>query len=239
MAIARVASQASGATVDNSTSMTKAFPGNVTAGNLISVQVQFWSGTTNDPPVLADMAKSAGTATLGTWTLDKVYTVNLLAADYWHTAIYSAPVTGTGSCTVTLSGMPSGSYGAIGVEEYTSADTTASRVVGTNTGTGSNSPMATGTVTSTADAAFVGALISDTYSTPTITPDSPFATIYEEENGVLHSVGSFIDAIQASGVTDAASWSVSGIILDWQCILVAYKGAAAGGAGNPWYAYSQ
>jgi hypothetical protein len=228
MAIARVASQAAGTTFDVVTWVARATPGNVTAGNLLVVLIECWTNTTNRPPVVGDISKTAGTATVGTWALDRVYTLSA-SGEFIHTAIFSAPVTGTGSCTVTVANFPTGSSGAIGVQEYTGADVSSTRVADSNQGSGTTGAPATANMSSTEDAAFVGALATITFSATTHTPDAAFATIYEEEDGANHQTGSLIDQIVAGATTDAASWTAP-TTFAWVAAGVVYKGAAAGGA---------
>jgi hypothetical protein len=221
--------QHTGATWNNTTGGEKDFAGNVTSGNLVSVQVECWTNATNHPPVAGDVTAEAGsTATIGTVTLDKVATYTN-GSQYWHVAIWSAPVTGTGTLTMVFVGVPDGSYGAIGIAEYSGADVTASRVEGTNSATGTSTAPNSGNVTSAGGAVFVGSLAFGADAAVTIAEDAAFAKIWEEEYGVMHQPGAFEDRCVAGATTDAATWTL-GSSKAWLAALAVYKVAAAGEA---------
>lgn len=225
MAITRV--QETGQTTDNSTSVSKASGSNVTAGNLVIVAAIKYSPGSNDPFVVGDVSQSAGTATLGEWTKDVDIIREYTTGEYVAAALFSAPVTGSGSCTVTVGGAVAGSYWALGIAERSGLDVSATRVESTNTGGAESGAPATGTATSAAGALFVGAVATVDTSAATHTPGADYTQIYEEEDGSLHMMGSVEDRIVTGGTTDAADWQAP-TTLEWAAVVAVYKEAAAG-----------
>lgn len=227
MAIARVASQIAGAVADNTTSVSRAYPGNVTSGNLLVIGVTKYSPS-NDAFVAGDISKSAGTATVGTFTLDASVNYNYSAGDYVAAAVYSAPVTGSGSCTIQVAGAVANSYLFIGVQEYSGADVTGTRVAGASTGQAATGAPTTGTVVSGGAGAFVGALGTVTSGATTHTVGADYTQIAEEENGASHMTGSIEDRLVAVDTTDAADWTAPTTV-PYACCVACYKEAAAAG----------
>lgn len=228
MSIARIAGQAAGAVADSATSVSKAYAGNVTSGNLLIIVGVKYSPS-NDTFAAGDCTKSAGTATVGTITLDKVNNYNYSGSEYVTVGIWSVPVTGTGSCTMQVGGGVAGSYWIIGIEEVSGADTGASRVEGTNSNQNTSGAPDTGTVASAGGALFVGGLGTVTSGATTHTADGAFTLIYEQEDGSAHMTGSVIDMIVTTGTTDSASWTApSGP--QWAAALAVYKEASGAAA---------
>ena len=229
MTITLVTGQAAGANADDATSIARAFPGNITSGNRIVIGVaRFTPG--NDPPVVGDISQSAGTATVGAFTLDRVHNYLYDTGVYLAVALFSAPVTGTGSCTITVAGGPAGCYWNIGIAEFHS-DNGSIAVGNVNSGQGNSAAADSGNVTSIGGAVFVGAMGLASAGAITITPDGTFSQIYEEQDGALHMTGSFIYRIVSSGTTDSASWTVTSN--HWAASVVEYDEPAAGGVTYP------
>lgn len=222
MAIAHV--QSRGNYADNATSISLAFTGNVTAGNLLIIMADKYSPS-NDAFAAADCTKSAGTATIGTITLDVSQNVNASGSDYMANGIWSVPVTGSGSCTIQVAGGVAGSYWIIGIVEVSGADTGASRLEDSSTGTANSSAVSSGDGTSAGGAIFVGIHGVYTGSTRTITPDAAFSAIYEQED-VAHNIGAAEYRIVTTGTTDSASWSLDSGHL-WMAAVVVYKESGA------------
>ena len=155
MPITRV--QATSTTADNTTAISLAYGSNITSGNLLVILVTAYKNS-NDAFALGDISKTAGTATLGSFTLDAAINFDYAGAgEYVNTAVYSAPVTGTGSCTIQVGGAPAGSFLFLAITERSNADTTGTRVEGTDTGSGTTGAPNTGNaVTSAAGALFAG-----------------------------------------------------------------------------------
>ena len=225
MAISSV--QVAGNSAANTTSISKAFTSNVTSGNLLVIYAAKYSPS-GDFFVVGDCTKSAGTATLGTITLDQELQFLDTFGNRIVVGIWSAPVTGTGSCTMQIGGALSGSYLIMGIQEISGADTSGTRVDGSNESSGNSGAPDSGNVTSTAGAMFAGVLGLDVGSSTTITHDGAFSLVYEEEDGSTHQTGSFIYRIVTSGTLDSASWSAPSTV-PWAAGLVVYK-ATAGGA---------
>lgn len=232
MAIARVASQNSKATADATSSVSKAYPGNVTAGNLVVIGVVKFNFLGSDVFLLADISQSAGTATLGAWTLDANVNYNYLSTFWLVVALYSAPVTGSGSCTITVGGGEAGSYFLLGTQEYSGADVSGTRVAGSSTGQNATGAPTTGTVVSGGAGAFVGMLGTNTLYPTTHTPGADFTQIIEEEDGSIHGTGVYEDRLVSVDTTDAADWTAPTEV-EWACAVACYKEAAAGGVTIP------
>lgn len=229
MTITLVTGQAAGANADNATSVSRAFPGNVTAGNRIVIGIAKYSPSV-DAPVVGDISKSAGTCTVGAFTLDRNQSYNWTGTEYVHAAIFSAPVTGSGSCTITVGGGVAGCYWNIGISEFASSN--GSITVGNvNSGQGNSAAADSGNVTSTGGAVFIGAMGLISTGAITITPDGAFSEIYEEQDGSTHMTGSIIYRIVTTGTTDSASWTVTSN--HWAASVVEYDEPAAGGVVGP------
>lgn len=221
MAITRA--QAGGGTfANNVASIARAYSSNITSGNLISVSVVKVNDSGSDPFVVGDISQTAGTATLGTWTLD-VETVFDTGGLWRHVGVFSAPVTGTGSCTITVSGG-AGNYWIIGEAEYAGADTSATRVADTATGTGTGTSAASGNADSTGGAVFVGIVSTHVFANVTHTEDGAFTVIFEKNDaGTASSAsGAAIDQIVSGATTDSADWSLSTSVA-WVAALAVYK----------------
>jgi hypothetical protein len=212
-------------------SITKAYASDVTAGNILVIAV-FRLSEYEDSWAVGDISKSAGTATLGTFQLDESQTFQTGGFYYRDTAIFSAKVTGTGSCTIAVTGG-SGSpldYG-ICLFEFSGVDQTTWKE-DSDIGNGTSTAPLTATVTSAAGAVFVG--VASIYSVHdlTITPDANFSTGFEYETGTTQNgCGSAIYRIVTSGTTDAAEWSIS-LEKSWSACVAVYKEAAPEG-GEP------
>lgn len=229
MTVARVASQATGAIGDAVTAIACAYPVNVTSGNLLVIMGAKFV-TASDAFVAGDVTKTAGTATIGTVTLDSQvnYDGGSGGAAYIASGVWSVPVTGTGSCTMQVGGAAAGSYMLIAINEYTGADVSGTRVEGQNTGTGTTGAPATGNATVTTGGVFLGSLATYTTSATTHTVGADYTQIFESENGSLHMTGSFEDRIVSSTTTDAADWTAP-TTAQWCACVVTYKQAAAAG----------
>jgi hypothetical protein len=226
VAIVRV--QQGGVTADNATSVARAYGSNVTADNLL-IAVAFKYSPTTDAFAAGDLTKTAGTATIGTPTLDASINFNHFEGNFLAVGIWSVPVTGTGSCTLTAGGGLAGSYWGFGTAERSGLDISATRVAATNTGTGATGAPATGNASSTANALFVGGLASNASTNTAHTQDAAFSLIFESEDGTAHMTGSSIDQISVGALTDAASWTAPTTV-QWAAAVAVYKEAGTGGA---------
>lgn len=234
MTISAVGSQAGGNHAEATTAVSRAYPANVTAGNLLLVAgMKFNDGS--DAFVAGDLTKTAGTATIGTIAMD--VSVNFDVDGGLHfiaSAVWSIPVTGTGSCTLQVGGAPANSYLLIGSDEYTSGNGQIVLEPGvTSTGSALTGAPATGDITSagSAQSVFFGAVALDASIGITITPDAAFTQVYEDEAGLTDMCGSVIRQIVNTAVTDAASWTAP-TLNQWAAVVASYKEPAATSSGR-------
>lgn len=208
MPISRVASQSTGGTADSSTSVSLAYPGNVTEGNVLVIRVTKFSPNP-DAFVLGDISKSAGTSTLGSFTMDVETGRDIGGApDTWdHVAIYSAPVTGTGSCTIQVGSGLAASYWFMALSEYYGMDRTDSRVSDTASANAASGAPSSGAADSVGYALFAGMVGTDTSGATTHTVGVDFYQIAESENGAANMTGSAADRIVIAATNDAADWT--------------------------------
>ena len=228
MSLARVVGQASKAVADVATSVSKAYPSNVTAGNLLVLGVVKWNDSGADAFVVGDISQSAGTATLGTFTLDVQLDYNYISAFHIIVGLFSVPVTGSGSCTIQVAGGVAGSYWILGTQEYSGADVSGTRVAGTSTGQAATGAPTTGTVASGGAGAFAGVVGTNTLGATTHTPGADYTQIIEEEDGATHMTGAYEDRLVSGDTTDAADWTAPTLNAS-ACVVAFYKEAAAGG----------
>lgn len=236
MAIAHAAGQSTGNHANNTTSLAVAFPGNITNGSLIVAAALIYSPS-SDALLAGDLTKTAGTATIGTISLDNTPTNFQYNGDanYQKVGIYSALVTGTGSCTLTIAGAPAGSYLLLALDEFTGS-WDSSRVESSSTnndGTDNTASGNSGNVTSAGAALFIGGIAIGASGTVTITPDGAFTQIFEDQSGATDNVGSAIYQIVSTGTTDRAEWTLSTNHSGYSAGVVLYKEAAGGAAGQP------
>jgi hypothetical protein len=214
--------QSGGTPTDNSASASRATASNVTSGNLLVIQVTSFKSS-NDPFVVGDISQSAGTATLGSFSLDVQRNYNYTGSSYLNTAIFSAIVSGSGSCTITVGGAPADSYWNLVVGEFSSSTGwDSSRLEDSDYGEGASGAPATGDGTCASSGLFIGGVSLAGETSITITEDSAFSLMDEEENGTLHMTGSGIYRIVSSGTTDAASWTAP-TTEEWSAVLAVYK----------------
>jgi hypothetical protein len=129
-------------------------------------------------------------------------------------------------------------YWVLGTTEFASDvgwdATAANRVEDTDQGssaTDSATSAATGAMTSAGAGLFFGSIVSESTASDNVgfTPDGAFTSIYEEEAGSSHLVGSHIRRIVSSGTTDAAEWAIAAPPANagYACIGVVFKEAGA------------
>lgn len=235
MTIARVAAQGGGVTNNNAATVTRAYPGNVTAGNLI-----YATAGKYDPGSVAFLAgaiaKSAGTATIGAFAL---HAQDQNAGDTPHNvAVWSAIVTGTGSLTLTVTGT-AGSYWVFGSDELSATTgwdaSRAEATANTNPNGGAvSTAQISDDMTSAANAAFVGMIeVSTGLNVTDLTEDAAFTRVYHETDGTTGVVGTSMIRIVSSGTTDRieSATSSSGAI-DFIAAGVVLKEVGGGGSGS-------
>lgn len=230
MAIA-VVQEPAGLFVNNNTVISLAFASDVTAGNLIVIGCGRYANGADTAFVAGDCTKSAGTATLGTITLDKQ--INVATTNPVQAGVWSVPVTGTGSLTMQVAG-PTGSFFILAIGEYSGVDTSATRVDGSNgsSATTATSPAVTGAVSSTADALFFATLAADS-ANANLNPvvGNSFTEIFQSVDGTAHMTGEISRRVVASSTNTEGSWTITITNLNgWATALAVYKGESSGAA---------
>lgn len=217
MAIANV--QIKSGIADDTASISITPDSNVTAGNLLIVYAMKYSPSDADVFVAGDLSKSSGTATIGTVTLD-VQNLWDAGSDGVMAGIYSVPVTGTGSLTLQITG-DSGCWFFIVVQEVSGADTSASRVAGTNSAPDTSSPYDSGTVALTGGGIFATCLSTYSLFALTFTPDAAF-TLADEQESADHMTGAAAYRIVTTNTTDSGTFTSSAND-DGVIVLAVYK----------------
>lgn len=227
MAISRV--QFGGTQAADTSSISIATGSNVTAGNLLVVYGMKYSPSDTDILVIGDLTKTAGTATLGTITLDVDHFYDH-GTDGVMAAVYSVPITGSGSLTLQIT-SDSGSYLAIAYEEVSGADTSGTRLEATNEATGNSVSPDSGNCTAAGGAIFCGCAATYAIAGHTWTQDGAFTQIYEQET-IDHVTAAAASRIVTTGTTDSASWTIS-TGYNWVAVCAVYKEASGGGPAPP------
>lgn len=186
--------------------------GSVTAGRRVRVAVWYWSNGSDDPLVAGDLTKSAGTATIGTPLLDRQDGGSIGGGAFIRTAIFSVPVTGSGTLTLLLSSLNAGSYGGIGTEEFSSTqgwDDTPIVLTGALDAGDTLTSHSSGNVTTTGPAMFFAALSWNTGINAglALTGTPAWVSVGIESDGTLHEPGAGAYQIATFGVTTAARWT--------------------------------
>ena len=207
-------SQAGGTIADATSPNTYVLPQNVSVGQLVVVGISSDGAGTF---VSGDCTKSAGTATIDGFVLDKQQN----SPTDQHCAFWSTLVTGAGSLTIAVA--TGGSFSVTGVQVY-NGNWDSSRLEASNgaNGTTSTTPSS-GNATSAGAAVFLGALAVGNSANVTLTEDSNWTSIFESPNGTAHEVGEIIDRIVSSGTTDDANWTISAAPTRTACCVVVYK----------------
>ena len=212
------------------TSPTATFSSDVTSGNLLVVVASAYrAGTPPHAFSLGDLTKSSGTATLGTAQLD-IQHARSTGSNEGRVAIWSIPVTGTGSLTLSLA-VNTGDYANIAAEEFSGADTSSGRLDTSlsNDGPGTGTEMLIGDMTSAGAGVFVGGFAAYTSTTTTWTPNGAFTTIYNVGD-VAYNASAAIYQIVSGATTDSCDAQISPNFdaPGWAGASVVYKAASGG-----------
>lgn len=231
-AIAAVSGQAGKAVASPGTSVSRAFGSNVAVGSLVVWGVVKYNSAT-DPVQVSDCSKSAGTATIGSITLDRAAEINGVEA-FVTIGVCSAIVTGAGSLTLAVGGALANSFLVLFSDEYTGSFDS-SRVEQTNAGSdpaNGTTAASSGNVTTAGAGMIWGLLGIDTGANPaTMTQDAAFTEIATETNGNANMVGEAIRRIVSTGTIDSADWTINSNNSSWVALAIAYKEASGGGGG--------
>lgn len=233
MTITLVAGQTGGTSGAADAAVTKAFAGNVTAGNLILVFGWRYNDTSSTDFVAGDCTKSAGTATIGAITKDVSLAFQYSAPFYIDAAIWSCQVTGSGSCTMRVATGATSSQTTMAIAEFNSSTGTITFLSGTNkTGTGASGAPATASATSTGASIFAGCVGTGTGSTVTHTPGATYTQVYEEEHGATLMTGS--SEYKIVGATSSTADWVAPTTAQWAAALAVYQESTPAG-GLPFF----
>ena len=228
MSITRVSGQSTGVS-DAGTSLDTVhavYPHNVTSGNLLVMGVVLVGSSAADYATTSNFTKGAGSATLGTITQDASYS----SSDFQLVTIFSAPVTGSGDCTMVLQETTTMGFASIALQEYTGADVSVTRLDGTSVGTGTSLTPATGTVTAPSQGgAFFGGLAYDNEGAAVFVNGPGYNNVYNTTDSYDYLPCSFQDHLTSSGDTSNASWAITGITAQlYSAALAVYKATAGG-----------
>jgi hypothetical protein len=221
-AIAKKSPSVRGGTIFDAGNGTYALPNSVAVGDLVIVGA---AGNTSTDWVAGDLTKTAGTATLGTISLD--FATN--DANDCRIAVWSAIVTGAG--TLTLQVASGGNYGVMGVEVYTGTWDSSRKETSASANFTTSTTPSSGNASSAGGGLFFGVLSVSNGVTVTLTEDAAFASIRESNDGSAHVVGEIIDRIVSTGTTDSADWTISVAPTRSIAAVVVYKEAGGGGGG--------
>jgi hypothetical protein len=208
-------------------SLAIAYAGDVTNGNLLTFEVARYTGAVSDPIVVGDMTKTAGTATIGTIVLDKTIEVATDAANIINVAIFSVLVTGTGSCTLTVTGN-AGEFWWGNISEWSGLPGPRGE---TNSNNGNSTAVDSGNVSTNGAALILGLMGCSTGANITITEDGAFTLLNEQELGATTQTGSSIYRLVATGTTDSASWTLD-VSRIWGAVVVTYNENGSSGSGT-------
>lgn len=232
------AAQNGGAFGDSAATVSRAFPNNLQVGRMIVVACAIWDdGQSFGPFTSANCTQSGGTATLDTIAMAVQTSRNTGTTFDIHIGIWSALVTGAGSCTMQVGTFPmgggSGSFSWLASTEVsTDVGWDSSRLEASNTNNGSSTNPASGNGTSADDALFFGAFTGNWSTNSGITPDGAFTNCFESEDGTAHQTGAAAYRVTTSGLTDQAEWTT--VANDqWAAALAVYKEAPAPATGVP------
>lgn len=207
--------QGTGNTSGSANSIARAFVSNVSVGNRIVVAITTYYITTNPVTSVTD-------------NLGNTYTLvnsNNSTGYGWYVHIYSAPVTTGGACTVTVNLTDSLQVGLAIAE---SAGNSTSVDVSNNAGpTYSTTPQVG--LSPTVENIIFAVSAGNWSSSPTVTPDSGWTQIYENENWATMVI-SFIYRIVPSG-SATAGWTLS-LTQYWSAVAGGFREAAGGGGAK-------
>lgn len=209
---------------ESSSAVSYAFTGDVTANSLITIVVGKTQDGATDPIIAGDVTKTAGTATIGSISLD----VTDVSEDWQSTydsysAILSCLVTGTGTLTLTFNS--GGIYQAISAGEWT-GNWDASRVEDTASADMVSDIHQSGNATSDGAALFVGGehiVCSD--ETIDWTYDGAFSQVHHYIEQLTAAI-SQIYRIVGSYTEDSADWEINHTMGASPCLVVYKEGSA-------------
>lgn len=197
----------------SASSANRVYGSNVVAGNMSVVLVSVDSSVITTSTV----ADSQG----------NTYTQRVVAGVSTHlAAIWTAPITSSGACTVTWTkgvGEPSPNVAVCAVE----VSGTSLAIEATASGIGTNAAPTTSSLVTTVDTLMLGFTNVDLFQTPS----AGAGWVQRATLGGLTRPTSLIDRSPAAG-SYTAVWSVTGSGYVWHCVAIAIKESAAAAAGK-------
>jgi hypothetical protein len=218
-------SQKLDATANSTASIAIAFPNNVAVGSLLTVIVANVTTGADSPVIAGQLAKSAGTATVGTITMDKAEGTLLSGVYPMNVGIFSCIVTGAGSLTLTYTASSSQLGLYIAINEFTGS-WDGSRVEATSSADGASTAPSAGTLTSAGAALFVDGFALGNGSPVTVTEDGTFTLIASDGGGAANVAAGAEFYVSGSGASGTPTWTTTGSGA-WSAVGVVYKEAAA------------
>jgi hypothetical protein len=229
--VSAVVGQTTGANVGGASAVSDAFPGNITNGNLITVIAWSYNNTGVTTFVAGDCAKTAGTATIGTISLDKQLSADLGGGEYINVGIWSALVTGTGSATMQISNQPSDATIDISIAEFSTTTTwDAGRVTDSNAAQHTGTNVNSGSASSSGVALFIGGFnINASSSGLALTTNNSFTDIYKRDGSGGDQPGGGAYRIVSTGTTTSSDYTSTNSG-DSLALVVVYTPTGGGGA---------
>jgi hypothetical protein len=211
-------------------SLAIAFDSSVTSGNLVVVGFAGYFGADISPPftITAGMlTKTAGTSTVGTITLD-VSTKRTAGSDENHVAIFSVPVTGSGTLTLTFNngtGIGSHQFYVLIGSEVDDADVSGTRVNATASDNNNDDTAGASGNVATGGAGIIFGMLAPgaPYGTSTATPNAEFSggqvSEQEDDSQYNHWFGYRTVTTDTTDSVDV-TW---GATSEWVAVAAAYK----------------
>lgn len=199
----------------------------VTLGQLITV-VSVIAYTSSQTPAAGDLAYDAGSATIGTPTLDKVLTIDTGNAPYFLALAYhSVLVTASGSLSIRIT--PTGS--SAGITAHLSVwdgswDSTRVEDAPTiaSSATDNQTTFTSASATSAGASLFLAGLSVLQTVNNTITKDAAYTLLTSYQDGTTQICGGASYRLVGSGTTDDSAWTaVAASNYGWLSGLVVYK----------------
>lgn len=231
-AITEVASQRATLQATTFATTTIAFPGNVTANNLVTFLGGFWSATLDGPITSVTCSKSAGTATVGAFTTLLTSTGAAWSGGTAQIAICYALVTGTGSLTLGIATNvgTATNYVSGTTDEFTGQSTTAPLDANGTETAGTGTTQSCSVTTGSANSLVLAGMV--TGGTNTITTTTAGATeIYNDGASTWQPNASQFKVVGAAGA-QTMTWSTTNN-LTYACIALGIKEPGAANKAGP------
>jgi len=206
----------------------------LTAGQMV-VAVVALAYTSSQTPSSSDLTLDAGSATIGTPTLDKYIVFDSGNSSYYlGLAVFSVLVTGSGSAAIKVT--PTGSSvvmanhvsiwnGTWDSSRVENAPTIASSA------TDNQQSFASASATSAGAALFLSGLSVLQTVNNTLTKDAAYTLLTSYQDGTTVMCGGAAYHLAGSGTTEAATWTASAASnYGWASGLVVYKEVGGGGS---------